>query len=223
MITVPEVVNHIIKRVPLVEEGLAQGIINLSAFARIIRPKVQQRLLKNVQLGAIVMALKRRGQHLKTSREQTNTILQNLQDITIRSNLAEFTYTNSDSIIEKQQQLLKKVSGQRNLFLTVTHGVFETTIIVSSFLSDDLQKIFQGETLRSKFENLSAITLLLPKETVFIPGVYYAILKTLAWEGINIIEVVSNYTELTIILEKDCIDQAFSALKDFTKESVAAH
>ena len=63
---------------------------------------------------------------------------------------------------------------------------------------------------------LSAITIILPKEAVFVPGVYYSVLKALAWEGINFVEVVSSYTELTIILQNSNVDRAFSVLKNLS-------
>ena len=65
-------------------------------------------------------------------------------------------------------------------------------------------------------KDLSAITLILPKEAVFVPGVYYSVLKALAWEGINFVEVVSSYTELTIILQNSNVDRAFSVLKNLS-------
>jgi hypothetical protein len=62
---------------------------------------------------------------------------------------------------------------------------------------------------------LSSITILLTKETVNIPGVYYSILKLLAWNEINVIDVISTYSELTIILSNNDIDKAFSILKNY--------
>ncbi len=44
-------------------------------------------------------------------------------------------------------------------------------------------------------------------------GIYGNILKALAWEGINVSEVVSTLKELTIVLEEKLIDAAFSIIK----------
>ena len=49
------------------------------------------------------------------------------------------------------------------------------------------------------------------------PGVYYSILKQLAWEGINLVEVSSTYTELTLILHEKDINRAFSIIHNFVK------
>ena len=54
-------------------------------------------------------------------------------------------------------------------------------------------------------------------EATKIPGVLYFILKILAWEGINITECVSTFTELTIILDNKDIDRAFSIIKNQTE------
>lgn len=59
MITIPEVVAELVSKKPFLEEGLSRGLINLSALARELQPQIEKRLYKNVQTGAIVMALKR--------------------------------------------------------------------------------------------------------------------------------------------------------------------
>jgi hypothetical protein len=92
--------------------------------------------------------------------------------------------------------------------------VFETTIIASREFKDKILSIFKGEKAISQFDNLSSITIQLPPGTTLIPGAYYFLLKALAWEGINIIEVVSTFNEFTIVLEDKYIDKAFSILKD---------
>jgi aspartokinase len=48
---------------------------------------------------------------------------------------------------------------------------------------------------------------------VTTPGVYGKILRTLEWNGINVVEVASTYTEFTIILKDGDIDRAFATIK----------
>jgi hypothetical protein len=54
---------------------------------------------------------------------------------------------------------------------------------------------------------------MLPPGTTQIPGIYSYLLKALAWEGINVVEVVSTLNEFTIVLEEGMIDDAFSIIK----------
>ena len=72
---------------------------------------------------------------------------------------------------------------------------------MSSDLEAAVQRIFKGERLISRYDGLSAIILRLTPQTVSAPGIYYLILKLLAWEDINVTEVVSTYTEFIILLD----------------------
>jgi len=141
------------------------------------------------------------------------SIFKHKPEIILRSNLIEFSITNSQLLIEKHKRLFDLIRGSNSYFLTITQGIFETGIIISQECKNLVEKIFKEEKIVKIFNNLSAITIKLPEENVMAPGIYYFILKALAWEKINVIEVVSTYCEFTIILEDKDIDRAFSCLK----------
>lgn len=215
MITISEIIKNFVKNKPLLEEELALGLINLSAFARLIKPQIESKLIKPVSINAIVMALKRYSDKLPKPTARQLNVLKKINDISIRSNLSEFTFLNSNSILKKQKILLDEIIDLRDRFFTFTHGLFEVTLIVNSSIEKNIEKIFKNEKLVSKLNNLSALIIHLPKETVHTPGIFYLLLKQLAWENINVIEEVSTYTEFIIILDKNNIDRAFSILKNY--------
>src|SRR2546423_1587590 len=104
MLTTATVVKDIIKESPLLEDGLVRGIINYSGLAREIRPQIEKKLFKTVQRGAIVMALQRISSGLR-HRHRLLKPVRYLADLTVRSKLLEFTFVNSDTIVEKQRKL----------------------------------------------------------------------------------------------------------------------
>ena len=218
MISTSQVIEELIRKSPFLEEGLTRGFINHSSLARKFRPQVERRLMKGVTEGAIIMALKRLSGKL-TKRQLNKNLLKELGDITIRSNLVDITFSNSPTLIKAQEKLLAKITGKNGDFLTISHGTKEVTLIASRNLVDDIKEIFKNEKRISSFSNLSSITIKLAPQTSHIPGVYYTILKLLAWDGINVTEIVSTYTELTIVLENKDIDRAFSVLKNYTEEN----
>ena len=219
MISIKDALDDIIQTQPFIEEGLSRGIINYSAFAREIRPEIEKKLYKNVKEGAIVMALKRISEKLsKDKAKQKNNL--NLTNLTVRSNLTEFTFLNSESLADKQRELFNKLAEEKDVFCTVSQGIRETTFIASLQAALAIEQIFSSETLVAKIENLSSVTIHLPKEVIYIPGVYYQILKMLAFENINMIEVLSTYTELTVIVGNTDVDKAFSALKKLSNISM---
>jgi hypothetical protein len=80
-------------------------------------------------------------------------------------------------------------------------------------MSSLVEEIFRGEQLIDKKEDLSSITVRLPKENVDIPGIYYFIFQRLSWEGVNINEVISTSFEFTILVNEEQVGKAFKVIK----------
>lgn len=219
MITIAEVVEGLIKKKPFIEGALYEGLINLSSLARQLKPEIEAKLKKPIKEGAVVMALKRLAPTLDIQMNvKIKRALKQFGDIIVRSSLAEFTFKNSESLINKQSRLLELISNHREIFHTISKGVFETTIVISNSLKEELLEIFTNEERINYSTNLSSITIKLPEENLTIPGLYYFIFKKIAWEGINIVEVISTSNEFTIILNDKDVDKAFSILKNLGKE-----
>lgn len=214
MITIPQVVEQYVRQSPYLEEALTMDILNISSLARLLKPQIQQKLQKKIQTGAIIMALKRLSTQIKQKHSPAHVLLSKISDITVRSNLIEYTYANSETLAQKHSQLLKKIVEKKDIFITITHGVFETTMFGTASIEPYIKKLFAEEELVSVLHNLSSITIRLPIETVKIPGVHYFILRQLAWENINIVESISTYTEFTIVLDNKEVDRAFSVLNN---------
>ncbi len=215
MVTISEILNTIVRDVPFLEEGLAEGIINLSALSRKIRPEIEEAMKKPVSESAILMALKRMSPRVTQRVKSDKDSIYHIGDITVRSDLSEFTFFTSSTLLEKQKELLNAIKEKTNQFVTFTQGVYEITTIVNSSLEQTVEKIFAGEKISSRLKGLAAITIRLSPETVHTTGVYYSLLKQLAWHDINVVEVVSTYTEFTIILKKEKVDTSFSILMKF--------
>ena len=211
MVSISDALEDIIKDSPFIEEGLSRGIINFSAFAREVQPQIEKKLYKSIKTGAIIMALKRISERISKNNSAKNKVI--LTDLTVRSNLIEVTFLNSATLADKQRQLLNELVDQKEVFCTFSEGVRETTFIASASCGKLINRTFATESLVESIDSLSSITIRLPKEIVETPGVYYKILKRLAWENINIIEVISTYTEITIVFRTQDIDKAFSVLK----------
>ncbi|MBL4670528.1 MAG: aspartate kinase [Flavobacteriales bacterium] len=213
------IVEEIIKKSPFLEEALAEGIINLSSLSRQIKGEIDEELNKDVQIGAIVMALKRLSPKFDPNLKiKVKKVINKLGDITVRSKITYFTFANSDTIIDKQTELLKKIKGKKDTFFAFSQGVYETTIILSDSEHNDVDTLFKGEKLIQDTTGLSSITIKLPSENADVSGIYYFILKKIAWEGINILDIISTMHEFTIIVDDDSVDRAFSILKKLNKD-----
>jgi len=213
MISTTTIVKELIKKAPFLETAMAEDLVNYSSLARYLKPEIEKRLFKDIKEGAIIMALKRASNRLKGTIPKSGDILKNLGDITIRSNLVDYTFLNSPSLGEAQNTILERTAGRKDIFITVSHGISQVTVIASEAVENDIKEIFKHEAAICSISGLSSLTIRIPEEATKIPGVLYSILKVLAWEGINMIETISTYTELTIVLSTKDIERAFSLLK----------
>lgn len=211
MVTVPEAAEKIIKRSRYLSEAMSKGFINNSSLARYIKPEIEEMLFKKVNDSSIIMALNRLQKNLKPQSRYKN-IFKNRPTIIIRSNLFEINFTNSETLDTKYSQILKLKEGQK-FFLTFSKGISESTIIASSEIASKIKEIVKDEKTIFELNNLSSITINLPNSSVSTPGIFYFFLKSLAWEGVNIIEIVSTVSEFTLILEDKDVNKAFSILK----------
>lgn len=218
MLTIGKVVEEIINRSPFLREAITEELINVSSLARKIKSETEDILKREVKEGAIVMAIKRMspGSYHKINIKIKN-FLGDLGDYLVRSDLEDFTYSNSESLRQKQVELMNAVSNEKDYYMTICRGIGETTIIASKALSPTIERIFNGEDVRSQSSGLASVTIKLPKTNTEISGIYYYILKHLAWEGINIAEVVSTSNEFTIVVATEDIDITFSVLMRLKK------
>ena len=214
MRTISSAVEDYIKSKPFLISALSQGIINLTSLSRIIKADIEVSLKKEVKYGAIVMALKRLSNELEfRTTFKIVKIIKDIGDITVRSSLVDYNFKVSDTLLSNQAKVLAKVDNNDD-FYTSSRGVNECNIVVSGNLISLVEDVLKNETLLSKQENLSSISIKLPSENVSIPGVYYFVFQRLSWEGINIYEVISTSNEFTILVNEDQVDKAFKVIKD---------
>lgn len=212
MVTVPQATETIIKRSRYLTEAFAKGIINSSALAKYIKPEIEDMLIKKTSQSSIIMAINRLKNKIKPNIDYKN-IFKAQPEIAIRSRLSLITLVNSNTLYESYSTFFNTHPIEKRHFFTLTEGLSETTIIISDSLKQEARRYLQKETIISKINNLSSITIELPEEAVSSPGVIYFFLKSLAWENINIIEIVSTSRELTLVFKDKDINKAFSILK----------
>ncbi|GAA4233515.1 hypothetical protein GCM10022291_10750 [Postechiella marina] len=214
MKTVSNCVEDILITQPYLEEALSRNIINFSALAIELTEPISKMLKKDVKPGAIMMALRRYNPPATLSNSvKMKRAIQNLGDITVRSNLTDFTVKNSDSLIDNHSKILDKINEESKLFYTFTRGIHESNIIVSSSLDDFVKTHLKKETFLAIQDGLSAISINLPQDNSKIAGLYYHFFKRLAWEGVVLYEVLSTTNEFTILVEDEFVDKAFTAIK----------
>ncbi|MDV7186760.1 hypothetical protein R3X25_05650 [Lutibacter sp. TH_r2] len=214
MKTIATCVEEILVSQPFLEDALTRNILNYSALAEELRDPISKMLRKPVKTGAIMMALRRYSPPKEMANKiKLNKVLQNLGDITVRSDLSDYTFKNSPTLIQAHLKMLEIIKDDPHIFYTFTRGVHESNVLITTSLKNHIDLNYKDEICTEFKDHLSAITIGLPKENTKIAGLYYQFFKRLAWEGIALYEVVSTTNEFTILVEDDVVDKAFSAVK----------
>ncbi len=217
MLSIATKVERIVRESAFLTEGLKRGLINLSELARQLQPQLESDLWKPVGQAAVVTALRRLAERLPEPPEGNIALVQKTGELTTRTELTEYTFRHSDTIHECHRKLLAATGPLRGAFLTVTRGVNEVMVICSRTLAPLVEAAFEGEQLLARLDDLNALTLHLAPAASREPGTYQAILRQLAWDRVNLVNMICTNTELTVLLEQDQTGPAFSTLARFKR------
>ena len=223
MISISEVSKQLIQKTPFLEEALADDLINISSLARKLKPQIETILQKEVQLGAVIIAIQRMKPEFSFAMSPgLKQFVNNMGDLIVRSGLMHFTFENSESLGMCQQELIKHI-GENQAYYSVSRGIFETSLVVSNSLTNLVAEIFSKEKLLCQKRDLSSITLQLSRKRNETIGFYFYILKNLSVKKINIEELISTTNEFTVIIKDKDIDRAFSILMNLKNIDQTKH
>ena len=221
LITTAQIVEKILSRSPFMKEAIHEGLVNVSSLARKIQPEVESQLKKPIRPGAIIMAINRL--HIEKNfryQSRLKAYIAKLGDLIVKTNLIIYTYINTNTLSLAQLKLFETIQNNPDAFCTFSQGVSERTLLFNELIKNEVEVCFANETLISKLTDLSSITIKLAQNSTEISGIYYYILKQLAWEDIPLVEVLSTTNEVTLILENQYVEQSISLLMSMKREEL---
>jgi len=209
MITIAKIVVEMLYGDEVAREALSAGVLNLSAYAKKIKSKIDARLYKDVRLGSIVTAISRLANiahkvpSLKTSVR--------IEDMSIKSPLCELAYEKTKDVGNTISKLGTKYSGQG--FFTATYGIGEITLIAAQSFKVDIMREVSVKP-KGQYDNLAAITVRFAEsEYIEVPNMIYTLVSALAVKRINLIEIVSTYTEISFIVRQADMKEVVEVFK----------
>jgi len=212
MVTIAHIVKKLVSEKPFYQEALGKGIINNAALAEELLPAIENELDKKIKVNAVIMAIRRLSENLEKTFVNKPRFDENT-DITIKSDLIEITVKKTDRVEKRLKEFYDMTDYYKGDFLAVTQGLYEVTIITNKRHLEHVKKII-GADIKKLIKNLCSLTIILPEESVRNIGLFYLITRALAWENIPITEIVSTFTELTLIINEDDTSRAFKTLKE---------
>lgn len=207
MIKISRVVEEIIQASEVALSALADGYLSLNAYARSIKDDVEARAKKPVKIGSIVVALSRLGRTLQKAAPLIPEI--EIINLSVRSGLTELTYNRTPENLAILRQVYQKAKLRPTDFFTVSQGTGEITIIAAEQVISSIQHPFGRQKPKALISGLASLTIEFVTEYVGTPNIFFAFIRCLSMQRINIVEVVSAYTEFTLILGEQDLERAF--------------
>lgn len=204
------VVREIVDESEVILTTLSSGVLNLSAYAKQIKSEVGRRAKKEVPVGTIVVALCRYEFDAKKRAPLCPKV--KIESISTRSALAEVTFAKSATNKGRLRALHENERLSDADMLTVTSGIREISLIIPAALKPEVIKVFKGDKPTMVQDNLASLTLRFPSRYLHTPNTIFALIRPLALHRINIVEVVSTYTELTVVVAEKDLQAAFAVM-----------
>lgn len=200
MRTVAQAVKRVIEEDNVALEALQRDVLNLSAYAREIQPAVREWLWKDVNAGAIVMALSR------YQKQRSEGIVPSLKitDLTLQTGIEEMIFENT-STVDREIAKLGDRQKKRNAYFVAMQGVRETSMLFKSSEAPKISAELKAAT-KKHLKDLVAVTVRIDDKILEQPNVFYALMKSLIAKQINLIEVLTGLSEVTFVVEQK--DQA---------------
>lgn len=205
-------VEKIIQEDHLAQEALKKDILNLSSYARSIKPQIEDITKKPVQNKSIVVALSRIAKKLPPLPQEPPL---RLFSITIHGDLGTVTCSRTEKNIKQIQRIYKKLPEKLQTYFSITTGTNEITLIAERHLLKIMAQSLQDKVESFLEPGLRGLTVKFPIEYLNRPNVLFALTKKLAVKNINLIEVVSTASEFTFLIKTEDIDTAVKQLNAF--------
>lgn len=216
MPTVAHLVQKYVRSLPHLEQFVERDLVSFHRLARYLIPKIEGELGHPVDEGALVMALSRlRGKMGERREEQKKAKGWGDIQLSLQSGAMEIDVQKSAGVQKKMvqmQELLARAKRDDQLF-SIVQSQYEITIIASQKHEADFLRLLKGEKILHIERKLSLLYLRFPEDLLYQPGFFDRVLRELAWENINVYEIVSTLTELVLVLKEDDAGRAYDVLR----------
>ncbi len=209
MLRIGDALRDMVQGNPILQFGLQHRLLNLRSTAAYIKPLVEAKTRKQCTESSLTMALSR------LQRAETKTLLSrsvyHFDRVMMHTRLATFTYAKSKEThagVQKLHAFLQRSGG----YMTVAEGTSQITMILDVEQAVHVERLLLQQPLYRN-EHIASVSVSFGETYLNIPGLIYIVLQQLMLLNINIIEVSSTYTELSLYIDEADLKTAFDALE----------
>ena len=211
-----DLVKYELERDLYLLEVLKDGLVNVSALARKFLPIIQQENPK-ATIESVSIAIKRYVDSTKKQKisQAVARIIANSQ-LSTKNDVAHITFHRNDYVIQQINEISRNIKWDNDEIFFINQGSGEVTVIL-----DKKNKKLLNKCNRHKIESTENLTVISVREifkegvekSIDIPGIYAYFVNQLARRSINIVSVISTYSQITFAVKNKDFVKAYETLQ----------
>jgi len=212
MVTISHVVTKLVDERIYLHEALSKRIASYGSVAKYLKPDIEKELGKEVEHFAIVTALRRYADKL-TTRFNDVVFDTSHSEVNLKTHIIDINVLKTQDLFDKLKRFYDLIDFQKGDILHIIYGRTQVAIVTNERYKDRILKLLQNQHIKKIQENLVALSFTVGKERIEKPGVLFKITRSLAWENINVIEIISVDLDIAFIVERKDATKGINALE----------
>lgn len=216
MVTISHIVSKLINEKIYLHEALSKGIASYGAVAKQLKPEIEKEIGKEVKHSAIVTALRRYSKKINKTLKEID-FDSKFSEVNLKTHIIDINVVKTNELFDKLKRFYDLINFERGDILHIIYGRTHVAIVTNERYKKQILNLLQYQKIKKIEENLVALTFTVGKRRIDLPGVLFQITRNLAWEHINIIEIISLDVEVTFIVDKNDAIKGYNALERLIK------
>ena len=212
MVTISHVVEKLVSERIYLHEAISKGIASYGSVAKNLKPLIDKELGKDTKHSAIVTALRRYSEKINTKlRDMDFDTIQS--EVNLKTHIIDINVVKTQELFDKFSRFYDLMNFEAGDILHIIYGRTHVAIVTNERNKKRILNLLQNQKIKKIEEDLVALSFTVGKERIEKPGVLFHLTRNLAWENVNIIEIISVDVEVTFIIDKKDANKAYNALE----------
>jgi hypothetical protein len=217
MVTISQTVQNLLNKRIFLQEVITQGIVSFNRLADNIKPEIESELGRTVGHNAVVMAIRRYAKNL--DKKQQNVSFDYFRETLLKTDVCYVIVEESPTVLNKIQSIYNKMVFKHGKIFNIVHGNYEIGIITNQSNKEKILDGLSDENVLRTIDDLVVISLMYSGDYLFTPGIIYNVLRFVAWENINVLNITLTPQELNVVVSRDEAMRTYDILAKLVKTS----
>ena len=144
MVTISHIVNKLVDERIYLHEALSKGIASYGSVAKHLKPSIEKELSRDVDHFAIVTALRRYAEKIKTNHDEVVFKISQ-SEVNLKTNIIDINVLKTQELFDKLKRFYDLINFEKGDVLHVIYGRTHVAIITNERYKEKMLKLLQNQ------------------------------------------------------------------------------